>query len=168
MQKIPPKLTGTDHQAIEELTGLQPISCACKRCSNLCKRISCMGTPQEILALINAGYAERIRPAINLRRFPGYTLPDRMLLFIPLYDPQLGSCTFLKNDLCTLHDRGLKPIEGRLSDCKTTEMPADKIELPLAVLLTWLREENKQTIRIITKAISRYFPHDHIPLIMLT
>lgn len=117
-----------------------------------------MGTPDDILALINAGYIYEIRSALNLQGFCGWHIPHPVFYFVPYYDKGKGSCTFLQNDLCILHDKKLKPTEGRLIDCKMEELPEGKVYLPAVVLLTWVRPENLHTVKLIEKAASKY-PH---------
>jgi len=93
-------------------------ACSCDRCKSQCHR-PCWGTPNDIVALIAAGYAKRlmrdywvgdgrdggdielISPALT--GYEGSSAP-----FWPS-----GSCTFHREDgLCELHDLGLKPREG--------------------------------------------------------
>lgn len=47
------KLVGIDHNRWE-----QP--CTCDKCKNMCK-VSCIGTPKDIEAIIDAGYADRLK-----------------------------------------------------------------------------------------------------------
>ena len=47
------KLVGIDHNRWE-----QP--CACDKCKNMCK-VPCIGTPKDIEAIIDAGYADRLK-----------------------------------------------------------------------------------------------------------
>lgn len=47
------KLVGIDHNRWE-----QP--CTCDKCKNMCK-IPCIGTPKDIEAIIDAGYADRLK-----------------------------------------------------------------------------------------------------------
>jgi hypothetical protein len=54
-----------------------------------------------------------------------------------------GKCTFLNaQGLCDLHDKGLKPIEGRLADCKN---PSGG-QLHKAVADLWNTEEGRAVI----------------------
>ena len=92
-------------------------ACSCKICKNACHYRPCWGTPKDVKALLDAGYANRlmldwwvvtgksdimiVAPAI--RGAEGKHAP-----FIPK-----GTCTFLDaNNLCELHDKNLKPEEG--------------------------------------------------------
>lgn len=103
-------------------------SCSCETCQKKCRERTCWPTPEEAQAIIRAGLGDRLMydywvgdasdggdigllsPAIV--GYEGKTAP-----FIPF-----GPCTFLTDDdLCELHDPGMKPIEGRLSSCKDGE-----------------------------------------------
>ena len=46
-------------QRIIRKTGRKPIQCKCKQCQQQC-HAPCLGTPQDILKLIKAGYADRL------------------------------------------------------------------------------------------------------------
>lgn len=99
-------------QHIIRKTGRRPSVCRCAACQAQC-RTPCLGTPQDILRLIHAGYRDRLSPTIW-----GVGL---MLNKIPYAVPMIqarreGSrCTFFHDGLCELHDAGLKPTEGKLS-----------------------------------------------------
>lgn len=47
------KLVGIDHNRWE-----QP--CSCDKCKNMCE-VPCIGTPKDIEAIIDAGYADRLK-----------------------------------------------------------------------------------------------------------
>lgn len=52
-------------------------------------------------------------------------------------------CVFFQNGLCELHDRGLKPTEGRLSYHTLTEESFDfSKSLAWNVAREWLNEKN--------------------------
>lgn len=105
-----------------KLATMKDTECSCVKCQDMCKR-PCWGTPQEIQKIIDAGFGDRlmldywghtdngaetfiIAPAENGRE-------KKKATFIPR-----SGCTFFKNGLCELHDLKLKPIEGRVADCK--------------------------------------------------
>ena len=95
-------------------------SCTCEECKEMCQR-PCWPTPEEAKKLIEAGYGDRLMsdywaraesdihilgPA--LKGYEGQSTP-----FWPK-----GQCTFQdENGLCQLHDKGLKPYEGRKALC---------------------------------------------------
>ena len=50
-------------QRIIRKTGRKPVSCKCDKCRNQC-RTPCLGTPDDILRLIEAGYRSRLVPTL--------------------------------------------------------------------------------------------------------
>lgn len=100
------------------------VVCSCKTCVKMCEHRPCWGTPEEIKKIIDAGYGSRLMmdywvgvgeedtdvPSPAIVGYEGRRAP-----FIPQ-----GRCTFLNaENLCELHDKGLKPLEGRVADCKS-------------------------------------------------
>lgn len=98
-------------------TGRKPSVCKCQKCKNQC-RIPCLGTPQDILRLIEAGYQERLKPTYWC---VGLILGklNYSIVMIQAIQTDEGWCIFHKEGLCELHDLGHKPTEGRLSHHET-------------------------------------------------
>ncbi len=98
-------------------SGVVPTQCACQKCKNLC-HTPCLGTPEDIEALIEAGYGDRLM----LTKWGVGILAGLTNKMISMLQPRLepdGWCTFRREDgLCELHDKGLKPLEGRLASCR--------------------------------------------------
>ena len=46
------EITETTIEKIIRITGRKPVSCQCALCKSQCQRTPCLGTPQDILALI--------------------------------------------------------------------------------------------------------------------
>lgn len=99
-------------QRIIRRTGRRPTQCKCKECKQQC-HTPCLGTPQDILKLVKAGYAERL--ALT-DWFAGMMMgcTDHGITMIQAKGEN-GWCTFYHDGLCELHDKGLKPTEGKLS-----------------------------------------------------
>lgn len=96
------KLVGIDHNRWE-----QP--CSCDKCKNMCK-IPCIGTPKDIEAIIDAGYADRLKETMWM---VGYLAVKEKPIAMIQPTEKDGWCVFRQPDgLCELHDRGLKPTEG--------------------------------------------------------
>lgn len=105
------KLVGIDHNRWE-----QP--CTCDKCKNMCK-VSCIGTPKDIEAIIDAGYADRLKETMWM---VGYLAVKEKPIAMIQPTEKDGWCVFRRPDgLCELHDRGLKPTEGVLASCKMIE-----------------------------------------------
>lgn len=100
-------------QKIIRKTGRKPSACKCQACKNQC-RTPCLGTPQDILKLIEAGYMDNLKPTYWC---VGLILGklDYSIAMVQAEQTSEGWCVFHKDGLCQLHDLGLKPTEGRLS-----------------------------------------------------
>lgn len=106
-------------QRIMRKTGRKPIECKCQKCKQQCKT-PCLGTPEDILRLINAGYKERLAVThwwVGIARGK----LDFPVIMIQARQEENGYCTFYHDGLCELHDLGLKPTEGRLSHHSITK-----------------------------------------------
>ena len=109
----------TSLQRIMRKTGRKPIECKCQKCKQQCKT-PCLGTPEDILRLINAGYKERLAIThwwVGIARGK----LDFPVIMIQARQEENGYCTFFHDGLCELHDLGLKPTEGRLSHHSITK-----------------------------------------------
>ena len=97
---------------IMQRSGRKPTACSCDRCKSQC-HTPCLGTPEDIEKLIDAGYRDRLAPT---SWFAGM-LMGVINRPIEMVQPKVenGWCTFYHDGLCELHDKGLKPTEGRLS-----------------------------------------------------
>lgn len=101
-------------QYISQKTGRKPCECRCVKCQTQC-HTPCLGTPQDILKLIEAGYGDRLE-------LTGWAtgmvmgVCDHVIAMVRSR-VENGWCTFFdeKSGLCEIHGKGLKPTEGRLS-----------------------------------------------------
>lgn len=84
--------------------------CSCDRCVKMCETRPCLPLPDE---------AKRLDPARMMRVDFGCVVVDSPAIVgregqtVSGYDT--GRCTFLKDGLCELHSKGLKPTEGKLA-----------------------------------------------------
>lgn len=99
-------------QRIIRKTGRKPTQCKCRLCKEQCHQ-PCLGTPQDILRIIDAGFADKLAPTMwAAGLLMGVT--DRVVPMIQA--STVGDwCVFYHDGLCELHDKELKPTEGRLS-----------------------------------------------------
>lgn len=98
---------------IARKSGRKPIQCNCEKCKMQC-RTPCLGTPQDIMRLIEAGYEDRLAPAdwyVGIM----FGVTDKPVRMVQPRQENNGWCTFYHDGLCELHDKGLKPTEGKLS-----------------------------------------------------
>lgn len=134
------KLVGVDHNRWE-----QP--CTCDKCKNMCK-VPCIGTPKDIEAIIDAGYADRLKETMWM---VGYLAVKEKPIAMIQPTEKDGWCAFRRPDgLCELHDRGLKPTEGVLASCKPLSFYKSQQEIqkvnPLyafKVATAYFREQGK-------------------------
>lgn len=131
-------------QRIIRKTGREPVECRCSACRAQC-RTPCLGTPEDILRILQAGYKARLVPTLwavgmVLGHFP-YPIPMVQARQVN------GYCTFFRDGLCELHEIGLKPTEGRLSHHTITEENL-KFERSLSwnVAREWLKAGNDLVI----------------------
>lgn len=99
-------------QRIIRKTGRKVVECRCAACKAQC-RTPCLGTPEDILRLLKAGYKQRLSPTL----WGVGLVTGRLPYAVPMVQARQvdGRCTFFRDGLCELHDAGLKPTEGRLS-----------------------------------------------------
>lgn len=141
----------TDDKIIR-LTGRSPVSCRCRFCKAQCLRAPCLGTPQDIWMLIEAGYKDKLAVTMwGVGMIIGalsYSIPMIQIVETP------AGCVFFENGLCQLHDLGLKPTEGRLSHHSIKEENFDfSKSLSWNVAHEWLDEKN---VGIIIKIFQQF------------
>ena len=111
-------------------TQYSAVSCICDRCKEMCNR-PCWGTVAQFVSIIEAGHAARLMldywpstKGVN----PDFVRKDDYNIYL-LCGASLGCetsdapwvpgefpCVFLTDeDLCGLHDAGLKPLEGQIT-----------------------------------------------------
>lgn len=129
------KLVGIDHNRWE-----QP--CTCDKCKNMCK-VPCIGTPKDIEAIIDAGYADRLKETMWM---VGYLAVKEKPIAMIQPTEKDGWCAFRQpGGLCELHDLGPKPTEGVLASCKVVEeddIPTYETSVLRAVAHEWVKVEN--------------------------
>lgn len=124
---MPTSIVGTKYlfkmneQIIKE-SGTVVSECACERCKSMCKT-PCIGTPDDILNLIEAGYSDKLSATLWATGMVLGTHKEPVQIIAPKMNKSTGLCAFNVNGLCELHDKGLKPLEGKLSKC-TDKPPA--------------------------------------------
>lgn len=125
-------------------TGRKPTVCKCKSCQSQCKT-PCLGTPDDIIRLIEAGYGDRLTLTYWIIGMLLGKL-DRPIPMVQSIQTEDG-CTFFHDGLCEIHDKGLKPSEGRLSHHTITkENLKFTRSLSWNVVREWLAPENKDKV----------------------
>lgn len=137
---------GTAFQKIVRKSGMKPVNCKCHSCKLQCQA-ACLGLPEDMVALVEAGYADRlVRKEID----NDYTILK------PMYDPAKMACTFFTDGLCELHDKGLKPTAGKLSHHTQTNTNPTKT-IAYLVRKQWKIIDEKYVSKVIEaiKAVKR-------------
>lgn len=132
-----------------ELTDFKSCECSCKTCQGLCEMVPCMATPQEIKALIDAGHIDDLAPTIHWAALKFGLPPVECVMIV---EREGGGCSMLKDGKCTLHDKGLKPSEGRFATCKD-----DTASFP-HICAMWLLEENAPLVEWIMAQFPKLEP----------
>lgn len=110
------KLVEHETNGLMELTGKEPVQCSCNACKKMCHGNACIGTPAEMMRILLAGHGSKLRNTLYTAG-TNYGYPP-VIMVMPGYDYTLQRCMFLTDDnLCELHDLGLKPMEGRFAAC---------------------------------------------------
>lgn len=144
-------------QRIETRTKRKPTQCNCERCKSMC-HTPCLGTPQDILRLIEAGYADKVAYsewAVGIiLGFTPYVIPMVQI------EEKNGWCVFYHDGRCELHDKGLKPTEGILAshDLNPDELKPEH-NLTFSVAREWVREENLKIVKEICDKLVKFYNH---------
>ena len=137
-------------QKIIRKSGRKPTNCKCQECKNQC-RTPCLGTPQDIMRIIDAGYGDKVMPT---QWFVGVVL-GKLSYPIPMVQAiqaDNGWCIFHKDGLCELHNLSLKPTEGKLSHhAVKQENYVFKKGLAYNVAKEWLSSDNQELVEKIFK-----------------
>ena len=144
---------------ISNKVGRQPISCNCEKCKQMCQRTPCLGTPHDILALIEAGYIDKL---CYTEWAAGMALgfiqePIPMVQLKIVGNGNSGCCVLYHDGICELHEKGLKPTEGRLSHHEVREREMNpEYNLTFQVALEWIRRGNFDIISKIADKLSEH------------
>lgn len=121
-------------------------ACSCPTCQNMCKHCPCIGTPEDILKIIQAGQSHGL---CHTRWGTGLVngAHDTIIEMIQPRNTENG-CAYLDDkNLCTLHDLGLKPTEGRLTNHAEYRPESFKDSVNYIVAMTWVDEDGNNDPR---------------------
>lgn len=141
-------------EKIARQTGRKPVECCCGLCKAMC-HTPCLGTPQDILALIDAGYADKLCYTDWLVGvILGFT--PNCIAMIQIKEEN-GWCVFYHDGLCELHDKGLKPTEGRLASHIVSPREVNpEYNLSFQVAKEW-GDDNFDVVKEIVRKLSHYW-----------
>ena len=126
----------------------------------MCQRTPCLGTPHDILALIDAGYADKVcytEWAAGIR-LGHISQPIPMVQIKSTNNAKHdGCCVFFNDGNCDLHDNGLKPTEGKLSHHEVSVRELQKeYNLTYQVAKEWAKRENFSVINEIVRKLCKH------------
>lgn len=139
---------------IARKTGRKPVECKCSACKSQCMIAPCLGTPEDIEKIIDAGYGDKIFDTAWASGIMIGVTSKIVDMYQALQRPE--GCVFFKDGLCELHDKGLKPTEGRLShhSIKPDNFVRAK-SISWNVAKEWLDPINAETIDRIKEKLGR-------------
>ena len=125
----------------------------------MCQRVPCLGTPHDILAVINAGYIDKVcftEWAAGM--FLGHiTRPIDMVQIKSKGNGLNGECVFYNDGKCELHESGLKPTEGKLAHHEVSAIELrPEYNLAYQVAIEWTKIENYDIIHEIAERLIEY------------
>ena len=138
-------------ERISRQIGRKPVQYNCEKCKQMCQRTPCLGTPHDILALIEAGYIDKLAYtewAAGI--YLGHTnRPIPMVQIRSIDDSRHdGCCVFYHDGKCELHENGLKPTEGKLSHHEVYERELQReYNLTYQVAIQWYNDDNLDVVR---------------------
>lgn len=132
-----------------EIPGYEEHSCNCKSCQMMCEISPCIPTPEQIKDYEKEGLMPFFAPTtwVDMERgaFMNVLAPkaqDHTIKGHPVH-----KCVFLNSGKCMLHDKGLKPQEGKLAKHDMGK----STELRYQICKSWDTEEGKQLIQKYSK-----------------
>jgi len=150
------KMTGMKNMFLKNNINIHTENaCSCPTCQKMCKTCPCLGTPEDILNIIIAGHGDKL----------AFTLWGTGLIsgehdsIVEMIQPRMdkNGCAFLDDkNLCTLHDLGLKPTEGKLANHADKIVISFKDTISYKVAMTWIDENGvnnaeKQLVNAVLK-----------------
>lgn len=122
-------------------TGKRITECTCSSCKQMCSRQVCIGTPDDILKIAEAGYAHLLVPTTWAAGIYAGIPPIQMVQL----SPGANGCCMFENGLCKLHDKGLKPTEGVLAH-HSNDPTARESHVTVATAKTWTDDRHYHTV----------------------
>ena len=93
--------------------------CDCDQCKGMCKRVPCIGTPRDIMNIIEKKGIGFVRENFSLTTYAPLKILGFASDFTRMIAPNQrddGSCVFFnENGLCDIHE--IKPTEGLYTSC---------------------------------------------------
>lgn len=142
----------TELEMICKKADVKPSTCDCPDCQSMCRNAPCIGTPADIVNLINAGHVHQLELTmfnalvhIGLEPFPSFQIRH-----------ELGGCPLFIDGKCSVHH--IKPTDGKLASCKIEDQFYDKSKPTYYHLIAeaWNKPENENRMKFIIKSVYKY------------
>lgn len=144
-------------ERIKQNTGATENVCGCLKCQHQCRSTPCIGTPDDVIKLLEAGYGARLAPTLWLAGIVMGVINTPVPLIASIYDNDKKACTFFKDGLCELHDLGLKPTEGRLSnhEVRATNLNPHQ-NIAWNVVQEWMKLEDPTKVNYLMELVDKH------------
>lgn len=141
-------------QRIIRKTGRKPIQCKCVQCKKQCSVAPCLGTPDDIEKIVDAGHGDKILASAWQAGIMMKVTKETVPMFQAAHTKD--GCIFFKDGLCSLHDSGLKPTEGKLSHHSTSpDNFVAKKSISWNVAKEWMDPNNLETIKRLEQKLNK-------------
>ena len=146
-------------ERIANQIGRHNVYCNCEKCKRMCQRTPCLGTPHDILALIEAGYIDKVcYTEWAAGMILGHTRQPIPMVQLKSTGSKVDGCCICYHDgKCELHENGLKPTEGKLSHHEVSVRELQKeYNLTYQVAIEWTKRENVSVINEIVRKLCKH------------
>lgn len=123
----------------------------------LCKEMNCLGTPEEIAGLINAGYGRVLHPVrvMAVAANKGDIIASKRIPMVQLMSDKNG-CVMHKDGKCLLWQSGLTPMMGRMHLLFRGDMRTKALKFLFHLtVMEWLNPANESDILFCLKSLDR-------------
>jgi Fe-S-cluster containining protein len=143
----------TELEMICKRSGIEVSECDCGICQSMCRQAPCIGTPADIVQLINNGYIHQLE---TCGYSAGNVIGIETFFSVQIKTDTRGGCPLFKDGKCTIHN--IKPTDGKLASCKSLFFNReDKKPTYLHLIAeSWNASENLSRIAFIIKSVYKY------------
>lgn len=143
-------------ESLKEFIGERNISSAALG-PEFCTGMSCFGTPDEMVKLINAGYGNALRGVLveGMGISSGGRVSKEIFPMVQLAHDQNG-CVMHRNGQCLLMESGLTPAMGaihRLTGGVMVDLLKEAM-LP-GLVMEWVDQDNRDAIRFCLRSLEK-------------
>lgn len=141
----------TELEMICQRSGTQVTQCDCQLCQSMCLRAPCIGTPEDIVRLINNGYIHQLE---TTAWGAGERIGIETFLSVQIKLDTHGGCPLFKNGKCSIHE--IKPTDGKLANCKDVNFKKGEITYLHLIAEEWNKVYNNKKMKWIINSLYKY------------